>query len=641
MQKIVGMLSDENCNHLEINECILHLSKASPEVIQTCFRIWDAKHGQLYIPGWAKTVRGRTTSFTRTATSDVCALGTSSNAYPELKIHETEHHLAAAPLDTLLKIPLAAVEVMVAGWIQSDAINGRDRNAIASVASVLRICIETYNPSVWKSKLTEAMSFWEKVEDEIVIEAARLESLQNALKAKDAKGTALLLQELGVPDSSLLDEEIADLPAGIIDVVEKVSETEVEISFSLSAFAQLQKRAMGIPTGAVSLLLRLSFHSLEDMPPSFCVHLDDDKGLNDLQHSPWVCSENSRPPHEIFCGTSQTLVVWQLNRIIHTQLQIGNYGIAGLHRLVKKRLEEMGRFCISCGASHNANNAHLRRATHCSVLSCARLWYQLPLEVRVPEIKSDIFAVDAMLTAVYAAAVSGRLELLPSCPIYGTEAIKATLDSLPNLTIVSHAANIAAFLRSYHKDAEKLISWAVLHHRGYFATATGLCKVPTMPAGTHQFILANASPRLEDDFVSQLPRPSSKTTVLFHGTTFDRLPAILAGGLKVCSGTSLQRTGAAHGKGIYLANEPSTSLSYSPAQISFRNSGLSNMRLLLGCEVVGTGRSVSSGIHVIKNEKGVMVRYIFFLTSSASSPIANHIVPAMASGMSALRSGVV
>jgi hypothetical protein len=142
--------------------------------------------------------------------------------------------------------------------------------------------------------------------------------------------------------------------------------------------------------------------------------------------------------------------------------------------------------------------------------------------------------------------------------------------------------------------------------------------------------------------VSKLPGPGSKKTiVLFHGTTLDRLPAILAQGLRVCSGTHLQRTGAAHGKGIYLAEEPATSFTYSPAIVSWRNSGLSNTRLLLGCEVLGTGRSVTKGIHLMTDEKAVMVRYIFFLPGNVSVPIANHVVPAMASGMSALRTGAV
>lgn len=246
-----------------------------------------------------------------------------------------------------------------------------------------------------------------------------------------------------------------------------------------------------------------------------------------------------------------------------------------------------------------------------------------------------------MLTSVYAAAMSNKPELLPGCPIHGQERVKAILNSLPSLTVLSHAVNLSTVLKSYHKDAEKLISWACVHFRGYLATATGLCKIPNLPAGTHQFVLVNANPKLENDFISKLPKSDSQTKVLFHGTSLDRLPAILAQGLRICSGTSLQRTGAAHGKGIYMAEDPATSLTYSPASLSWRSSGLPNMRLLLGCEVVGNGRSVSSGIHVLTDEKSVMVRYIFLLTNYATSPVPNHIIPAMASGMSALRRGTV
>jgi hypothetical protein len=246
-----------------------------------------------------------------------------------------------------------------------------------------------------------------------------------------------------------------------------------------------------------------------------------------------------------------------------------------------------------------------------------------------------------MLTSVYAAAMSGRPELLPGCPFHNVEVVKTILNTLPTTTVLSHAVNLSTVLKSYHKDAEKLISWACVHFRGFLTTASGLCKIPNLPVGTHQFILANASPKLESQFVSKLPGHNPGTSVLFHGTSLDRLFAILAQGLKNCSGTNLQRIGAAHGKGIYLAEEPATSFTYAPTALSWRNSGLSNMRLLLGCEVVGGGRSVSPGIHVVTDEQSVMVRYVLLFTNSASSPVANHVVPAMASAMRSLRSGAV
>ncbi|KAF1994159.1 hypothetical protein P154DRAFT_400392, partial [Amniculicola lignicola CBS 123094] len=53
-----------------------------------------------------------------------------------------------------------------------------------------------------------------------------------------------------------------------------------------------------------------------------------------------------------------------------------------------------------------------------------------------------------------------------------------------------------------------------------------------LPTGTHQFVLANASPTLENWFATRLPRTNPQTRVLFHGTSQDRLPNILAQGLK-------------------------------------------------------------------------------------------------------------
>jgi hypothetical protein len=245
------------------------------------------------------------------------------------------------------------------------------------------------------------------------------------------------------------------------------------------------------------------------------------------------------------------------------------------------------------------------------------------------------------LSSVYAAATAGKSELLPACPIRGFETIKSILNALPAMRIMRDAVDLSSVLGSYHPQAELLISWAVLHHRGFLATATGLLKIPNLAPGTHQFVLTNASPKLEATFIQKIQWTKRETTVLFHGTAIDRLPAILAQGLRVCSGTDLQRTGAAHGKGIYLSDEPATSFYYSPASLSWKNSGLNNMRMLLGCEVVGSGNKVSGNIHVIPDADIVMVRYILLFTKDAKMPIRGHVEPAMASGMKVLRSGAV
>ena len=247
------------------------------------------------------------------------------------------------------------------------------------------------------------------------------------------------------------------------------------------------------------------------------------------------------------------------------------------------------------------------------------------------------------LYSVYAAAMTGKPELLPNCPVTNSEIVKSVLNALPSMSLMRDTVDLSSMLRSCHESAEKLISWAVVHHRGFLATATGLLKIPNLPPGTHQFVLANASPKLENNFISQMSKTCTDTTVLFHGTSIDRLPCILAQGLRICSATPFQRTGAAHGKGIYLSDDPATSFYYSPSSLSWKNSGLNRMKVLLGCEVVGdlNTHKVSGKIHVVKNMESAMVRYILMFTRDARMPIRGHIEPAMASGMKALRSGAL
>ncbi|KAH3982243.1 hypothetical protein HBI81_034510 [Parastagonospora nodorum] len=628
MLKVVCKLKLNEHSILSVKECLDDLLKASPEAVEICYRIWDAKHEGLDIPGLPSK---------HIVTQKAVLVSAVSN---EPDQSSTKASLAASVTVSRRAIPIAVAEIMIAGWIQSDDINENDKTAISSLAGILEMCVEWFSDETWTMKLKEATRFWEDIENEIIAEATRLEGLTKSMRKRDPKGTALLLQELGLPNNSQLDREMDDLPPGFIDIVERVGEDEAEINFPLNHFTDLQREAMGIPAGANTFLLRLVFPSTHSELFEFCVHFNTDKDLDTLDHT--TCSTDARTTRMNVCKTSQSAFTWQLQSIIYTQIQIGNVNIADLHKRLKEKMSCLGQSCVACDVSLQASpKAQIKRSVPCDMVGCARLWYALPLDVRIPELRADIYVVDLMLTSVYAAALTGRTELLPACPIRNLEHVKTILNSLPSLKLISHAVNVSAVLRSYHKDAELLISWACVHHRGYIASATGLCKVPTMPAGTHQFVLANARPKLESDFISRMTWTGRKSDVLFHGTTLDRLPAILAQGLKVCSGTSLQRTGAAHGKGIYMAEDPSTSLAYASPSLSWRNSGLANMKLLLGCEVVAGAGKLTSGIHLVTDEISVLVRYVFLLVGGAQVPIAGHIVPAMASGMSALRTGAV
>jgi hypothetical protein len=630
IHKIVGLWSTTAKKAWEVADCVLTVAHADPETIEICKKIWDAKHGYLFLPGLppqqsaSQSVDGGKEA-ARSTTSN-----SASSSKPTLPLDSSSTKYDVAP---------SVVEVMVAGWLLDDKATETTKNAVHSIACLLNIVQPGFDIS--KDQLIQAATFWQKVEDEVIIETKRLEQMQRALKVKDPKGTILLLEQIGVSDISELDEEMIELPAGVRDVVERIGDNEVEISFSLAAFTQLQRAAMGVPEAANMLLLRLFLDHSGEIPPSFCLHYNNDPNLDTIEHAQYGCSSNSNPPTKQICRTVQTVFTWQLIRMIHAQLRNGYTSIVALHEYLSVTLQCSPSFCVSCGRSHNTPSAQLRRSTPCDFISCAQLWYALPLQVRIPEIRTDTFAVDMLLSSIYAAALTGKLELLPNCPIRSSAAVITILNALPTMAIMRDAVDLSSVINLYHPAAEKLISWAVVHHRGFLTTATGLLKIPNLPPGTHQFVLANARPKLENTFVSKLPKKDAQTTVLFHGTSLDRLPAILAQGLRVCSGTSLQRTGAAYGDGIYLSDEPATSFNYSPASLSWKNSGLSNMRMVLGCEVIGAGNLVSENIHLVRDVESVMVRYVLLFTKDARVPIRGHVKLAMASGMRALRSGAV
>jgi hypothetical protein len=129
--------------------------------------------------------------------------------------------------------------------------------------------------------------------------------------------------------------------------------------------------------------------------------------------------------------------------------------------------------------------------------------------------------------------------------------------------------DLAASIRVANQQAEKLLLWVCTAYRGFLSSAKGQLRIPSLPQGTHQFILANSNPEHETAFAEHLSA-TPLTRVLFHGTSLDRMFAITCQGLRVLSNTPLQAHGAAAGAGVYCAEEPSMSWGYSslagPAQ---------------------------------------------------------------------------
>lgn len=426
------------------------------------------------------------------------------------------------------------------------------------------------------------------------------------------------------------------------------------MSFDLDSYTKLQRRILGIGT-ANTLSVRLLLDYTNQVPPGFCLHLNYNNELDsiDHEHTPWLCLPNSQAPTGRYCRGPMSPFTWQLSRIVHQILKSPTPTLAGFHDTLTRRMECMYQHCVVCGELHPSRSPKLQRPLPCDPMACTLIWNTTNLDVRLPELRNDTFAVDMVLTAVYAAAQSPNKNLLPGCPITHRSTIPTILNSLVPLNSLSQGSDISLTLRKCHKDAEALVVWALTHFRGFIATADNSLRVPSMPPGTHQFVLASGSPTQEASWATRTSRPwfssassmlypDSQTTLLWHGTSLDRLPCILSEGLRVLSGTPLQRTGAVHGKGIYLADDPARSLTYTSPSVSWRHSGLNGMRVLLGCEVAGGGaRPTNSGVYVVNDEESVMVRYLFLLPRSTVAPVANHVMPAMRSGLSALRNGTV
>jgi len=315
--------------------------------------------------------------------------------------------------------------------------------------------------------------------------------------------------------------------------------------------------------------------------------------------------------------------------------------LESVHRTLASELENLAQNCIICG---KPIGARLWRSTYCQS-HCSVMLRKSNLEIRLADLRLDPNVVDLLLTMTHSAAVAGDVELLPGCPISNMASLVQTLNSLPSVTSLQNSNDLNASVKQLGASSEKLLSWICTSYRGFLASATGALKIPSMP-GVHQFVLASAAPELESAFAANM-RPTQASTVVFHGTTVDRLYRILCQGLCISGGTKWARHGASYGNGIYVAEDPATSLGYTSshwgASSGWGASIFQNVRVVLGCELIGASdfTSPTRGIYVVKHPSRLMVRYVFLFSASAAAPAAQHIAPAMLSAFASLKRGSV
>jgi hypothetical protein len=443
---------------------------------------------------------------------------------------------------------------MMACWLQDPDLDNADKRTLNALAEMLNLRVDM-NDQLPEESLAAAADYLDAQFAALFAEAQRLEGLRAVFKAIDSAGISEMMASLNIEDPSPVEDELAKLPMALVGLVEKVSDREVELQFPLTQLRPLQRIAMGVGN-AQTVIVRLDLGDYT-IPAGFCLHFDNESTSAEIHH-PWEIARNDRIPDGPFCHGRPNRTGYQLARNLTRHLQNGFKSLEDIHSVVISTLNNLPQSCLVCGAAHNIP---LRRSAVCSLPGCSTLFFRSSLEVRLAEIRHDPQVVDLLLTMVYHAASTGDINLLPNCPFPNTNTVLQILQAMPPMSKLSNTADLTVAIKSLGAPTEKLLSWACLGYRGFVASATGTSRIPNMPPGTHQFLLANAAPEIETAHSGQMG--GLPTRVLWHGTSLGRLFSITNQGLRVMSGTALQAHGASSGNGVYTAEEPSTSWAYS------------------------------------------------------------------------------
>lgn len=535
---------------------------------------------------------------------------------------------------------VAAVQLNV--WLATTVLDQSTTKALQCLAVALHL------PPTAKADLAKDY-FLRRVAD-LMKGAAELDATRAQLKRTDKSGVAALLLKLKIEDTtSTTDDENLSLPDDIINMVEQVDERTLELSFSTAHLKLLQRKAMGL-TASESIIVRIT-RAPSGSWESFCVHVcDPQTDWHSIKHNPMKLSQST--PHRLPCEGRDTRIGYAIMRsdwrwLVSTHSTRGT-SVGVIYRNIERAIKLFGNHCIVCDQSLQAD---LYRPTLCAANGCWAIWIQSSLEVRLADVRLDEPVVELLLAAVQASvtwmSIKGTLDLLPTRParLNQNAPLLDLMNKIPSIaTAVKSLDDLYQIKSKYSLRGELLLSWLCNGYKGVLASAnSGPLRIPNLP-NVLQFVMVDSPPPIAAAFAKHdhlQPRQ-----VLFHGTSMDRLWPILCQGLKVLSSTSFQTHGAAHGSGIYLAENPSTAVGYAsqaPCQqptFAAQHSAYVNKKVLLGIEYAGNDASRGNGIHVATDPTKLLLRYIFLLPEGFRAPIANHVVPAMLSNISTLRSGV-
>lgn len=269
---------------------------------------------------------------------------------------------------------------------------------------------------------------------------------------------------------------------------------------------------------------------------------------------------------------------------------------------------DLSNHCCQCGEQLSISCI---KPTACNKALCKFQLGRLGIGSSVvQEIRRDPVAADFIFSAF--ACACGSQYLNPAPPKDIAKACRSLSSQLPPMREIADSYTDDIDLGSVlGKDALEALRWIICTVDAQFISLPRELHLKEIPAQI-QLMSIMASPAQEAEFQRLKQRHGS--VLMWHGSFGDRWHAILRNGLKNGSGTQLQAHGTAHGSGIYLAPEASSSFGYChPAQNQYSRSALGNpFTAIAMVEVAKVPELKNHGwCSTIVREEAVIVRMLF------------------------------
>ena len=302
----------------------------------------------------------------------------------------------------------------------------------------------------------------------------------------------------------------------------------------------------------------------------------------------------------------------------------GNGMLCEIARYVIHRIPTLNDYCVICDQTHLFSHSLLKPAV-CRRELCAFTYQQFNIVSDV-DMATQCEVIDLLVSMAKAAANSKRnTSILNPFPTLfdptGTTKEMILNPDKPDYNLAREMLNELPVPcdDSIHRNhmSYSLLQWIINSNRTHLIRLSDEYHIKSMDT-PYQYIMLSAPPEKEERFQQLKAIFGSKYA--FHGSRVENWYSIVRNGLRNASGTKLQLNGAAYGKGIYLADQASTSFGYSQICNSGLNTntydldGIQDGRwaCLALCEVVPSDTiHRTGGIWVVPDEDCVLTRFFF------------------------------